>query len=96
MRFTLGAFASLEILLFVFCLKPCVIYIVKINLWILLIDDFDSIFNAFPESCKPGFRLEFRVKREQSGIAYDTMVKSGLVLRPEHASEWSLHRLGFD
>ena len=96
MRFALGTFASLEILFFIFCLEPCVIYIVEIDFRIFLIDNFYSILNPSPESCKPGFGFKFGVKGEQSGIANDTVVESGLVLSPEHAGEGSFHGLGFD
>ena len=96
MRFTLGAFTSLEVLFFIFCLEPCVIYIIKVDFRIFLINDFYSILNASPESRKSGFGLEFGIKGEQSGITYNAVVESGLVLSPEHAGEWSFHGLGFD
>lgn len=95
-RLTLGTFASLVILLLVVCFQSGVIYVVKIDFWVFLIDNFDSILNASPEGGEPGLRLEFGIKGEESGATNGAMVESGLVLGPEHASERSLHGFGFD
>ena len=92
----LGAFASLEVLLLVICFFSCVIYIVKPYLGILLINNFNSVLDSSPECCESCFRLEFCIKWEQASTTNCAMIKSSLVLGPEHACKRSLHWFGFD
>lgn len=95
-RLALGAFTSLVILLFVIGFESCVIDVVECDIRVLLFDDFDSIFNSSPKSGKTCFRFVFGIEWKESCIANNTMIKSSLILRPEHTSEWSFHGFGFD
>lgn len=96
MGLALGAFASFVVLLLVIGLDSGVVYIVEVNFRILLFDDFDSVFNASPESRESGLWLVFSVKGKQPGITDNTMVESDLIFCPEHASKRSFHGFGFN
>ncbi len=96
MRFTLSAFTSFVILLFIICLYSCVIYIVENNFLILLFNNFDSILNSSPKGCKTCFGLIFGIEWEEPCTTDYTMIESSLILSPKHSSKGSFHRFGFN
>jgi hypothetical protein len=91
MRLALSAFASFIVLLFMIRFYSGIIYVIKVDQRIFLLNYLYSVLNPSPKGSKTTFRLKLWIKGEESCVANYAMIESSLVMSPIHPCEGSLH-----